>query len=295
MRHLFPLLAVAVVTVVGSIGLSSCSSSRNAQTTDDVYYSSGSRRTAAAASNEGEYYSTAPSDNYVRMKAENPARWSYFDDYNAYDSYYYAPMTASMGYGYPAYGFGYGYPAYGFGYGLGYTYGLGFGYGLGFWDPYLCWNSYFLWNSWYNPYFYNPYYGGGVLVVGKSTPTAIYSNLRPFNSVAYRNGLAHNTATMTTGGARFYRPGMSTTSSYNSGLSGQGRQVNNSWYRPGSTGSNNGGYRPANTSSGGFRPVNTNNNGGYRPAFSQPQPTRTYSPSFGGGGGGGGFSRPGHH
>ncbi|GGA88009.1 DUF5320 domain-containing protein [Puia dinghuensis] len=273
MKHLFPLIAFTLV-----IGATGCSSSRNAQTTDDVYYSSGSKRPAAAAANNDEYYSTAPSDNYVRMKAQDPARWSYFDDYNAYDSYYYSPVTASMG-------FGYGYPAYGFGYGLGYPYGMGFGYGLGFYDPYLCWNSYFLWNSWYNPYFYNPYYGGGVFVVSHSTPTAIYSNLRPFNSVAYHNGISHHTGT-TSYNNRFYRPGMSTTSTYNSSLTGQGRQVNNTYYRPGSSNSN-GGYRP-------YTP--SNNNGGYRPAPSFSQPTRSYSPSFGGGGGGGGgFSRPGHH
>ena len=258
MKRLYTLLAVAAV-----ITMSSCSSSRNAQTTDDIYYSSGGRKVAAAAGDEGsEYYSTKPSDNYVRMKAQDPARWSYFDDYGAYDSYY-APVTASVGYGY-------GYPAYGFGYGMGY--GIGFGYGPSFYDPYFAWNSYFLWNSWYNPYFYNPYYGGGVFVVGHSVPTAIYSNLRPFNSVAYRNGLGHTTRTTTASG-RYYRPGMATTSNYNNGLSGQGRPVNNTFYRPSNTSNNNGGFRPA-------------------PSFSQP--TRSYTPS-GGGGGGGGFSRPGRH
>src|SRR5579859_1154857 len=224
MKRIYTLIAVATVVV---FGLSSCSSSRNAQTTDDVYYSSGSQRTAGSnyssgGASQGDYYSTAPSDNYVRMKAEDPARWSYFDDYGAYDSYY-APAGVSMSYGY-----GWGYPAYGMGYSpFGFGYGMGFGYGLGFCDPYMAWNSYFLWNSWYNPYFYNPYYGGGGFVVGHSTPTAIYSNLRPFNSVAYRNGLSHNVGRTGTGSGRYYRPGMSTTSGYNSGLNGQGRQVNN--------------------------------------------------------------------
>lgn len=257
MKHLFTLFAVAVAT---GFGMSSCSSSRNTQTTDDLYYSSGSRRAAAAGDND-EYYSTRPSDNYVRMKAEDNARWSYFDDYGAYDSYY---ASTAYGWGYPAY------------YTPGFGFGLGFGYGLGFWNPYSCWNSYFLWNSWYNPYYYNPYYGGAVFVVGHSaSPGAIYSNLRPFNSVAYRNGLGHTTRSTSNG--RFYRPGMATTSNYNSGLSGQGRQVNNSF------------YRPANSNNGGYRPVSS-------------QPTRSYTPSFGGGsrpsgfsGGGGGFSRPGRH
>ncbi|HEY4107744.1 hypothetical protein [Puia sp.] len=262
MKHHFTLLAVAAAAVVG---MSSCSSSRNAQTTDDIYYSSGSARTAVAGTDKGDYYSTAPSDNYVRMKAEDPTRWSYFDDYSAYDSYYAPTSSIGFGYGYPGYGFGNPY------YGMGL--GLGFGYGYGFGDPYMAWNNYFMWNSWYNPYFYNPYYGGGVFVVGHSVPTSIYSNLRPFNSVAYRNGLSHNTRMTNNGGARYYRPGMSSTSNYNSGLTNRGssRPVNNTFYRP---------TNP------------TNNNGGFRPSFSQP--TRGYSPS-GGGGGGGGFSRPGRH
>lgn len=271
MKQIYALLAVAV-----ALGMSSCSTSRHAQTTDDIYYSSGGRKTAAASSTrQGEYYSTAPSDNYVRMKAEDPSRWSYFDDYGAYDSYYCAPAGAMIGYGYPSYGFGYGM-------GYGYGHGLGYGYGLGFGDPYLTWNSYFLWNSWYNPYFYNPYYGGAVFIVGHSTPTAIYSNLRPFNSVAYQNGLSHNVRGTNGANGRFYRPGMSTTSYYNSGVSGQGRQVNNSFYRPANTNNNGGMFRPGNNNSGGYRP----------PAFSQPTRSYSPSPSFNGGGGGG-FSRPG--
>src|ERR1700754_2211285 len=127
MKHLFTLLAVAAAT---GLGMSSCSSSRNAQASDDIYYSSGSGRTAAAA-DQDEYYSTRPSDNYVRMKAEDQSRWSYFDDYGAYDSYY-SPVGASVGYGW-------GYPSY---YGTGFGFGLGLGYGLGFYNPYSAWNSY---------------------------------------------------------------------------------------------------------------------------------------------------------
>jgi hypothetical protein len=83
-------------------------------------------------------------------------------------------------------------------------------------------------------------------------------------------------------GNRFYRPGMTGTSAYNSGLNGQGQTYrtvnsnnnNNTWYR----GNNN---------------TNTNT---YRPTFQNSQPVRSYTPSMGGGGGGGGgFSRPGRH
>ena len=259
MTRVYTLLAVAVV-----FGLSSCSSSRNAQNTDDVYYSNGGSKAVASTSggaNQGDYYSTAPSDNYVRMAITDP-RFSTFDEYNSYDSYYYSPAAASMAYGngYPAYGFGY--PMYG----AGFSYGMSFGMGMGFYDPYMAWNSYFMWNSWYNPYFYNPYYGVPVMVVGHTAPTAMYSNLRPFNSLAYRNNLYAKAGT-TSGNNRYYRPGMTGTSAYNSHVGNTARPVNGTYYRP-------------------------VNNTGYRPTFSAP--TRSYSsPSFGGGGGGG--FRPGRH
>ncbi len=243
MTKIYTLLALALV-----VGVSSCSSSRNAQNTDDLYYSNGNKK--AAAANQGDYYSTAPSDNYVRMKATDPDRWSYFDDYNAYDSYYYSPVAASYGFGYPAYGFGYG-----MGYGMGFGYGLGFGmgYGLGFYDPY------FAWNCGYNPYFYNPFYGGAVFV-SHSLGGPVYSNLRPFNSLAYRNGVAAKSGTSA---GRFYRQGMSGTSAYNSSLNGSGRTTNTYYrnnnnnygnsYRPASSIGNGGGFRPSG-GGGGFRP-----------------------------------------
>ena len=271
MKHSYTLLTFAVVLITVTLVMSSCSSARNAQNTDDIYYSSGGTKAVSKTnSNNDEYYSTAPSDNYVRMKAQDQARWSYFDDYNAYDSYY-SPTSSFAFSG----GYGFGYPSYGFGY------GMGFGPSFGFWDPYFAWNSYYMWNSWYNPYFYNPYYGGGVIVVGHGVAAnnGVYSHLRPFNSPAYRNGLVRNSTgsnVSTRNGNRFYRPGMDNTSSYNRSVNGQGtRMVNN----------NNSFYRSSN-----------NNTNTYRPAY-QPssQPTRSYTPSGGGGGGGGGFSRPGRH
>ena len=271
MKQIYTFLAGTLIV------LSSCSSSRKAaQTPDDVYYSPASTRTAAASGDQdeyysgkaqqGDYYSTAPNDQYVRMKVQDPQRWSYFDDYSAYDSYYSPGLSVGLGYGY-------GYPSYGYGYGLGL--GFGSGFGLGFGDPYMCWNSYFMWNSWYNPYFYNPYYGGGVIVAGSKYPTtAVYSHLRAFNGASYRNGLV--TRTTSNSNERAYRP-RTTTTYYTPGTrSGNGNQVNssNNSYRTNSN--TNTYYRPANTNSGSFS-----------------QPTRSYTPS--GGGGGGGFSRPGRH
>src|ERR1700760_2108527 len=102
MKRIYTLLAVASIAL-----LNSCSSSHKVQDADDVYYSPGGKATTSSKTgNSGEYYSTAPSDNYVRMKSQDYDRWSTFDDYNAYDSYY-AP--ASVGF---SSGFGYGYPAY---------------------------------------------------------------------------------------------------------------------------------------------------------------------------------------
>jgi hypothetical protein len=245
MRPIYTLLAGATIL------LASCSSSnRVSQTPDDVYYSPGhSAQTATAADGDGqEYYSTAPSDQYVRMKSVDQTRWSYFDDYNNYDSYY-APAGGGIGFS-----SGY-YPAYGYGYGLS-----SMSIGMGLWDPYFGWNNYFMWNTCYNPYFYNPYYGGSVLVVnGKYPASPVYTHLRAFNPSSYHsNGFVNGNSN----GSRQYRPGVT------------GSSPNNRYYNNTNT------YRPAYNNSSG------SNGGG--------QPTRSFTPSSGGGGGGGGF-RPGRH
>jgi len=133
-----------------------------------------------------------------------------------------------------------------------------------------------MWNSWYNPYFYNPYYGGGVLAYGHQVAApGIYTHLRTFNPSGYSNGLVRNVNSTS---SRLYRPGMTSTTAYNSNLNNSGlRSVNG-----------NGSYRPVN---GGFQPANNYS----RPSYNNSsQPVRSFSPA-GGGGGGGGFSRPGRH
>jgi hypothetical protein len=87
--------------------------------------------------------------------------------------------------------------------------------------------------------------------------------MRPFNSLAYRNGLAQNTRATTTSRNPLYRNGMSSSSSYNSHLGGT---------------SNTNSFRNGNNNQG-YRPVNNNSQYGGQ--------TRTYSPSsFGGNSGG---------
>jgi len=215
-QYTFTLIALATI-----IGLSSCSSSKNAQNGPDMY--------SSGKTSGSDYVAASPNDQYVQMKAQNYDRWSYFDDYNASDAYY-APAPyygAGMGYGFGA-------PYYGFGYSP--FYGSGFGVGLGYGDPFMGWNNYYIWNSWYNPYFYNPYYGGGIVYVGKSG-TSAYNNLRPFNTTSYKSGLAHYGVTSNSHNV-VYRPGMASTTAYNSRVT---------------TTRSPGGYRPANTNSGSFR------------------------------------------
>jgi hypothetical protein len=247
MRQIFTLLAGATLI------LSGCSSTHKAaQTPDDVYYSPATpKNTVAAHSSDGdEYYSTAPNENYVRMKSVDENRWSYFDDYSNYDAYY-SPMSVGVGYGY---GMGYGYYA-------GYP---GFGF-----DPYFGWNNYFMWNTCFNPYFYNPYYGAGVVLVNpKLSGTPVYTHLRTFNPSSYSN----NSFVNGNNSNRFYRPARTVTGSQNN---------------------NSGNYRYNNSNNNSYRPANTNTGGGSTRSFSS-QPVRTFSAPSGGGGGGGGF-RPGHH
>jgi hypothetical protein len=230
------LYTFTILALSAAIGLTSCGTSKNAQNGPDMY--------ASGKTSGSDYIAAAPNDQYVQMKSQDYERWSYFDDYNAYDAYY-APSPAYGG----GFGYGFGAPYYGFGYS---PFNSGFGLGLGFGDPYLMWNSYFIWNSWYNPYFYNPYYGGGVVVMGKSAG-AVYSSLRPFNTVGYHNGLAH----YGTSNSRnvVYRPGMSSTTSYNSHVTTT---------------------RNPNT----FRPVNPGGNGNGVRTYSAP--TRSFTPATGG-------------
>jgi hypothetical protein len=151
--HFFLALSVAA--------FSGCSTSRNSQSTDNGYYSTGGSNSGyVSTSNGSDYYNTAPSDQYVQMRASDPARWSYFDDY--YD-YAFAPVGYGT-YDMAAYGYGFGAPWITF----------------GFWNPYTYWNSYYAWNS-----FYNPYYGAVVINNPKSPVTGLYAPVGPYSAANF--------------------------------------------------------------------------------------------------------------
>jgi hypothetical protein len=266
MRPIFTLFAGAALLFC------SCSSSHKVQNSDDPGYSSGSSRSASSASGQSDYYSTAPSDNYIRMKTTDDARWSQFDDNNSYDNYYASPTALVSPY------YAYAYSPYSYGYGMYGMYGFSaMSIGMGFWDPYFGWNSYFMWNMGYNPYFYNPYYGGGVLIVqqpgyyapGTSPATGVshvYSNLTAFNASTYRGGaLASRTG-------RSFGNGRSAFASPSNVNSGSGRSFN----------SNN--SRSANTPN--YTPRTTGGSG----SFGGSQPARSFPSGGSGGGFGGGGS-----
>jgi hypothetical protein len=169
---------LVVFAGVAVLVLNSCSTYKNSTTPDDVYYSPGKPAGSGSSSNQAdnsEYYNT-PNDNYVKMRVEDPDKWSYFDDYN-YD--YYGNSFYSPGYGYGD-GFGIG---MGVGFGMGYSPWYG---GFGYYSPLSVYNSYYAWNS-----FYNPYYGGVVVVSGKNVTAPSYTRMANFNPSAY-NGRYYN-------------------------------------------------------------------------------------------------------
>jgi uncharacterized membrane protein YgcG len=182
-----------IVPVVLLFLISSCSTYKNTSVTpDDVYYSPGTPSgEAAAKGTNSDYYST-PNENYVKMRVQNPDRWSYFDDYN-YDYYGgYSPYSAYSPYG------------YGGGFGMSMSFGSGF-YGpcyggFGYYSPLSYYNSYYAWNN-----FYNPYYGGVVVINGKNTTTPSYTRMSSFNPSAYQGRYYNERPAATANGLNYTR------------------------------------------------------------------------------------------
>ena len=152
MKSLYKFIVPAVLI----LSIFSCSTYKNSSVTpDDVYYSPGTPANQSAKGTNSDYYST-PNENYVKMRVQDPDRWSYFDDYS-YDYYGgYSPYSS--------------YSPYGYGYGMSMGFGTGFYSpwygGFGYYSPLSYYNSYYAWNN-----FYNPYYGGVIVVNGKNTTT----------------------------------------------------------------------------------------------------------------------------
>jgi hypothetical protein len=170
MKRLYKFIVPAVLLC----SVYSCSTYKNsAVTPDDVYYSPGkSVNPTGTQGSNSDYYST-PNENYVKMRVQDPDKWSYFDDYN-YDYYGgYSPYSAYSPYG------------YGGGFGLSMSYGPGFYSpcygGFGYYSPLSYYNSYYAWNN-----FYNPYYGGVIIVNGKNNTTPAYTRMSNFNPTAYQ-------------------------------------------------------------------------------------------------------------
>jgi hypothetical protein len=205
-------------SILGLTILNSCSVYKNNPTPDDVYYSQGKQQ--QTADNNSDYYST-PNENYVKMRVQDPSRWSYFDDYD-YDyyagNYGYSPYYSGVGL---SIGFGMGYcPYYG---------------GFGYYSPLSYMNSYYAWNN-----FYNPYYGHVVVINGKNTETPSYTRMSSFNPTAYK-GRYYNT-----------RPSVTRVSTFNSYYSGNSNSNSNIFrsnnYRPAFSNS----PQPGHTSTSGF-------------------------------------------
>jgi hypothetical protein len=170
MKRLYKFIVPAVLLC----SIYSCSTYKNsAVTPDDVYYSPGKSATPAGTQGSNSDYYSTPNENYVKMRVQDPDKWSYFDDYN-YDYYGgYSPYSAYSPYG------------YGGGFGLSMSYGPGFYSpcygGFGYYSPLSYYNSYYAWNN-----FYNPYYGGVVVINGKNTATPSYTRMSNFNPSAYQ-------------------------------------------------------------------------------------------------------------
>ncbi len=249
------------------VAFSSCTTAyRSGQTPDDVYYSPGreadayvqvERQDYRSGSNyrpssryEDDYY-VHPNDRYLRMMVRNRYRWSAFDDYNMM-SWNYNPYHSFNSY---------------------YAFGPSFGYSpMNTWG-YSGFNSYWHWNN-----FYNPYYGGVVVVNPKNNPAA-YQRLMTFNPGTYTNKGYYNPRP--TLNNRYYTsPAPSRAENPRLGSSirkafSNGNNRTNDRYSPGSASE---------------RPTRT-----YTPSRSYDSPSPVRSSSSGGGGstgGGGGVSRP---
>lgn len=161
---------ILLLAIIIGAAMTSCTTAyRTGQTPDDVYYSPTRPQDEYVREedkneqyqNNDDYYD----DRYLKMKVQNHTRWSYLDDWYAYDRYSYR------------------YDMY---------YGSSFNLYGTYWNPYNSWNYY------YNPYYsnyYHPYYPGSVVVItpGKGYTTTTNNVVpRNFNVNSYTNNQYSN-------------------------------------------------------------------------------------------------------
>ena len=290
--------SIFTIAIVGAVMLSSCSTYRQGQTPDDVYYSpsrevrSGNNAYVETQSDRQEGrrsddYSNSRSgysayddfatmdDRWLMMRVRNPYRWSMFDDYSYFNTF----SPYGMG-GYGMGGFHSPYNNFGWGgYQSGWSFGLGFGgynpWGLG--GGYGHFNNYSNWNN-----YYNPYYGGVVIVTPKSNRANFNRN---FNLNNYSNNNVNSRVGTSNGRPQFNNTNrIRYNNSNNSTLGGSNRRNSNSnseYYRQPSSSSD----RPSRT----YSPSNNNNNS---PSYSPSSSGNSGSSGSSGGNSGGGGSRP---
>ncbi len=255
------IFTLAIATVVA---LSSCSSAyKTGQTPDDLYFSpvkaqvqdeyvSTPRQNDRLYQGSDEYYE----DRFLRMRAGNPYRWSYLDDY-----YFSSP------YGYNA--FRYSDP----------------------WGWNSPWNNYWSWNYYYNPYyggFHPGFYGGGGWGWGGYGPGVIVVGGTKVPRVSPSRPIAFTPNSYSTGGGnsgRFYNANSNNNNRMMNSYRGSNFQGYNN--------TNSGNYRNNGRSS---NSNSYNNNNNSQPSRSYtPSSSNSGSRSSGSGssGSGGGVSRPG--
>lgn len=172
---------IAGIILIGM--LAGCSAANKTdQTVDDVYYSPGRAIGVDQGKNDvtnDEYAYNKEEDNYLRMKVQNPNRWSSIDDYaywNSYNTTYYGLNTFGYSSIYNNYWNNYYYNPY---LSIGF-YSNYYGY-----DPY----AYYSYNNGYN--YYNPgvYYKTVRSNSGPKTNLGAYQN-HTFNNQNYSNSNA---------------------------------------------------------------------------------------------------------
>jgi len=233
---------------------------KSGQTPDDVYYSPGQAKEGYVQAknnqdNNQPYNGEQASDDYLRMKVQDPARWSTLD-YDMYGNYYppYSPMNPFYNPFNP-----YGFSPYG---GLGMSFGWGsyMGFGGG-----LYYGSYFNPFGFYGGYYpYYPYYAPPVVIVkgGSGNVNPYVNGPRTFTMSGYGNSAyVRGNGVVST---KMNIPASAGTSpvrvfgNVNNSTTGYSGSSSGSYLRGGSSGSNPFGHSSSGSSTRTFEPRSSN-------------------------------------